>query len=132
MKVVGEYPGAVLVPPVSVKLDLEAAAKPPAPPAKPASPPAPARPWVKTADGRLKHVPQTGREPVSRLPPGARTSLRQVGEQPKESWWTARATSGEVTSGFTKDEILRKPETDPRAEGGMFERLEGLLAALKG
>jgi hypothetical protein len=46
------------------------------------------------------------------------------------SWWTARATAGEVKGGFTKEEILRKPETDPRAEGGMFSRLEGLLRAL--
>jgi len=35
-----------------------------------------------------------------------------------------------VTPGFTKDEILRKPEADPRAEGGMFARLEGLLQKL--
>jgi hypothetical protein len=56
--------------------------------------------------------------------------MGQVGEAPKESWWTARATTGEVKSGFTRDEILRKPESDPRAEGGMFDRLAGLLAAL--
>ena len=36
-------------------------------------------------------------------------------------------TAGEVKAGFTKEEILRKPEADPRAQGGMFERLEGLL-----
>jgi hypothetical protein len=35
-----------------------------------------------------------------------------------------------VKSGFTKEEILRRPESDPRAEGGMFSRLEGLLKAL--
>jgi hypothetical protein len=46
------------------------------------------------------------------------------------SWWTARATAGEVKAGFTKEEILRKPESDPRAEGGMFSRLEELLRAL--
>ena len=43
---------------------------------------------------------------------------------------TARATTGEVKPGFTKEEILRKPKQDPRAEGGMFSRLEELLAAL--
>ena len=46
------------------------------------------------------------------------------------SWWTARAKEGAVTPGFSKAEILRKPEADPRAEGGMFDRLEGLLQAL--
>ncbi len=49
---------------------------------------------------------------------------------PAPSWWTARATAGEVTGGFTKEEILRRPEADPRAEGGMFARIEGLLRAL--
>ena len=133
IRVVADQPGAVLVPPVSVKLDLEAPSMKPAPAPKPASQPSPPQsPWVRTSDGRLKHVPHGPREPVSRLPPGARTAVRQVGEPPKESWWTARATSGEVKSGFTRDEILRKPEADPRAEGGMFDRLEGLLAALQG
>ena len=49
---------------------------------------------------------------------------------PGTSWWTARATAGEVKAGFTKEEILRKPDGDPRAEGGMFSRLEGLLRAM--
>ena len=40
------------------------------------------------------------------------------------------AEAGEVTGGFTKEEILRKPEANPREEGGMFARLEGLLRAL--
>ena len=35
-----------------------------------------------------------------------------------------------LDTGFSKDQILRKPETDPRAEGGMFSRLVGLLQAL--
>jgi transcription-repair coupling factor (superfamily II helicase) len=52
------------------------------------------------------------------------------GPPSKASWWTARATAGEVKAGFTKEEILRRPSSDPRAEGGMFARLEGLLTAL--
>jgi hypothetical protein len=35
-----------------------------------------------------------------------------------------------VKAGFTKEEILRKPEADPRAEGGMFSRVQALLRAL--
>jgi len=155
VKVVAELPGATLVPPVSVKLDLEAplaggaaktktdrglAPQQPAgdagnpggsdksrPTAQGGRPVHPSTPWVRTPDGRLKHVPAAS-QPVSRLPPGARGPGGR-GDR-GESWWTARATAGEVTPGFTKDEILRKPDADPRAEGGMFARLEGLLRAL--
>jgi hypothetical protein len=35
-----------------------------------------------------------------------------------------------VTPGFNKDDILRKPDADPRADGGMFARLESLLQQL--
>ncbi|HWO47734.1 MAG TPA: PucR family transcriptional regulator ligand-binding domain-containing protein, partial [Solirubrobacterales bacterium] len=42
------------------------------------------------------------------------------------SWWTARATAGEVTGGFSRDEILRPAIEDPRAEGGVFSRVSGL------
>jgi transcription-repair coupling factor (superfamily II helicase) len=92
VKVVSEWPGAVLVPPVSMKLDLEAPLEPPK---------------KKAATGAAFKRPDAG-----------------------TSWWTARATAGEVRPGFTKEEILRKPEADPRAEGGMFSRLEGLLGSL--
>ena len=46
------------------------------------------------------------------------------------SWWTARATAGEVTPGFSKDQILRPAAEDPRAEGGVFSRVSGLLRDL--
>jgi transcription-repair coupling factor (superfamily II helicase) len=46
------------------------------------------------------------------------------------SWWTARATAGEVKSGFTRDEMLRPAKEDPRAEGGVFSRVSGLLRDL--
>jgi transcription-repair coupling factor (superfamily II helicase) len=46
------------------------------------------------------------------------------------SWWTARARAGEVTGGFTRDEILRPAEEDPRSEGGVFARLGSLLREL--
>jgi transcription-repair coupling factor (superfamily II helicase) len=46
------------------------------------------------------------------------------------SWWTARARAGEVTTGFTRDEILRPAREDPRAEGGVFTRVAGLLRQL--
>ena len=89
-------------------VDLEAPLEKPKPVVK-APPPAPAKPaspWIR--DGKR---------------------LRPATDQ-GSSWWTARATAGEVTAGFTKEEILRKPEADPRAAGGMFARLEGFLRAL--
>jgi transcription-repair coupling factor (superfamily II helicase) len=46
------------------------------------------------------------------------------------SWWTARARAGEVTSGFTKGEIMRPAKEDPRAEGGVFAAVSGLLREL--
>jgi hypothetical protein len=90
VRIVHEWPGATLVPPVSLKLDLDAESRQPA------------------------------------RPVGGRGLARDRGT----SWWTARATAGEVKGGFTKEEMLRKPEADPRAAGGMFLRLEELLRAL--
>jgi transcription-repair coupling factor (superfamily II helicase) len=98
VKVVHEWPGAVLVPPVSLKLDLDASGAP-----------------NRRALAGESRIP----DPRSRIPTAKQTS-----------WWTARATAGEVTSGFNKETILRKPKQDPRAEGGMFSRLEELLSAL--
>jgi transcription-repair coupling factor (superfamily II helicase) len=54
----------------------------------------------------------------------------KTGAGRSRSWWTARATAGEVTGGFTKDEILRPAKEDPRAEGGVFSRVSGLLRDL--
>jgi transcription-repair coupling factor (superfamily II helicase) len=95
VNVVARWPGATLVPPVSVKLDIEAPLTP-----------------LTRQEARLERG-QKGRKGES-----------------GQSWWTARATAGEVTAGFSKAEILRKPEANPLAEGGMFSRLEGLLREL--
>jgi len=63
-----------------------------------------------------------------------RSSLTPLGGRPRRSstasWWTARATAGTVTPGFTKEEILKPPKEDPRAEGGLFDRVGGLLGEL--
>ena len=115
VNVIRDWPGATLVPPASLKLDLETApgGKAVSPAAKPSAASGPT-----AAAG---HQNQQG----SRRPLGAKAPAPGA-----QSWWTARATAGEVTSGFTKEEILRKPEADPRAAGGMFSRLEQLLRAL--
>jgi transcription-repair coupling factor (superfamily II helicase) len=46
------------------------------------------------------------------------------------SWWVARARAGEVTPGFTKADMLRPAKEDPRAPGGVFERVGALLSDL--
>jgi transcription-repair coupling factor (superfamily II helicase) len=109
LKVVGEWRGATFVPPVSLKLDMNAKEEPRKPTGKPGQ--------------RI----ETGLQ--SR--PGAQAGRGNKASD-ASSWWTARATAGEVTAGFTREEILKAPVVDPRAEGGMFARLEGLLRALGG
>jgi transcription-repair coupling factor (superfamily II helicase) len=64
-------------------------------------------------------------------PPGKRSaSLTQSAAAP--SWWTARARAGEVKPGFTKAEILKPAKDDPRAPGGVFERVGQLLSEILG
>ena len=46
------------------------------------------------------------------------------------SWWTARAREAEVRPGFTKQEMTRVAKDDPRAAGGVFERVGGVLSDL--
>ena len=58
---------------------------------------------------------------------------RKAGKASKipPSWWTARARETEVKPGFSKEEILKPAaKDDPRAAGGMFERVGGLLSEL--
>jgi transcription-repair coupling factor (superfamily II helicase) len=76
--------------------------------------------------------PATLRLDMKVLDPGARRGGRagKPGASSAKSWWTTRATAGEVTGGFSKDEILRPAKEDPRAEGGVFSRVSGLLRDL--
>jgi transcription-repair coupling factor (superfamily II helicase) len=91
-----------LVPPVSLKMDLK----------KPmvAQPPSGSAAALKQA-----HQSHTGR--------------RRPKAEP--AWWTARATAGEVTPGFSKAEILKPQAEDPRAPGGVLERVSDLLEELR-
>ena len=108
IKVVQEHPTATLVPPASLKLDLEATSA-----------------GDLAGDLKVSGYQDRKLKAGSRRPSGLRSRAG-----PETSWWTARATAGVVAAGFSKEEILRKPEADPRAEGGMFSRLEDLLSAL--
>ena len=89
-RVVQERGDVTLIPPATLKLDL--AGRREAPAEAPAAPP-PGRPGRSGAE--------KGGDPVA-----------------GGSWWAARAKAGEVTSGFTRDEIMRPAKEDPRAEGG--------------
>ncbi len=94
------------------------------------------RPEAKMDPGWLFRVIQE-RKDVQLTPPATLKLDMRVGlaisakkRGPAASWWTARATAGTVTSGFSKDEILRPVTEDPRAEGGVFSRVSGLLRDL--
>jgi hypothetical protein len=76
----------------------------------------------------LRALTATPRRAPSSAPPGrlkGKTDPVAAG-----SWWTARARAGEVKAGFTRDEIMRPAKEDPRAEGGVFTRVAGLLREL--
>jgi transcription-repair coupling factor (superfamily II helicase) len=107
-RVVRERADLTLIPPTTLKLDLRgvAAPAPVAASAVRAPQPAPGRPAGRPAQKK-------GGDPVA-----------------GGSWWAARAKAGEVTSGFTREEIMRPTKEDPRAEGGLFGRVGGLLREL--
>jgi transcription-repair coupling factor (superfamily II helicase) len=104
-RVVKERGDLTMLPPTRVKMDLRAAAVAPRP-APPAAAPSPARPGSRGAARK-------GTDPVA-----------------AGSWWAARAKAGEVTSGFTRQEIMKQAKEDPRAEGGLFGRVGSLLREL--
>ncbi len=93
-----------LIPPVSLKLDLKKSTQASGGP-----------------EARLKsaHAKAQERGAFRRRP------------RPEPAWWTARATAAEVTPGFSKAEILKPKEDDPRAPGGILERLTHLLEDLR-
>ena len=101
MNLLKRRPDLQFAPPAILRMDL----------ARPTSGSAPLGP--RAAQGRL--VPRHERHPAA---------------TPAASWWTARATAGEVAPGFTKEEILKEPPSDPTAPGGLYERITALLAEL--
>ncbi len=86
-------PGAVLLPPASLRMDLEVGAT-------------------------------TGAAVTSDLRKGQKKASGSA------SWWTARAKTGAVTGGFSRDQIVRKPTDDPLVAGGLFDQLHRLLRSL--
>ena len=113
LKVVGGRGDTTLVPPATIKMDLRALAGPKGPAPQKIGEPRPSPVGPGSTSG----------------PIGTKAKSRQSAGQ---SWWTARATAGEVTAGFTKEEILKPPKEDPNAPGGVFARVRGLLTELTG
>jgi transcription-repair coupling factor (superfamily II helicase) len=112
-----------LVPPAGLRFDLR-----PAPPKKQ---PEARSPRPEAAPQRSGPWANIGRKPLTS------SEIRAGRRRPEESaapasWWTARATSGDVTSGFTKAEILKAGPEDPRGPAGVFTRVGGLLSDLLG
>jgi len=95
-----------LVPPAAVKLSLDGAGGSGLGAGKPGAP---------------RSSPQS---------PASSPRQARARETHAPSWWTARARETEVKPGFTKEEILRPAKEDPRAPGGVFERIGGLLSDL--
>jgi transcription-repair coupling factor (superfamily II helicase) len=98
----------VVVPPVSLRLDLEA-------------------PRESQASGQ--GAARRRGKPAS---PGSATENGSAGGPTGQQLVDGAATAGEVTAGFTKEEILRKPESDPRAAGlfaGECSSARSLVAA---
>ena len=111
LAVLRRRPDVTLAPPSSLRLSLAAASG-----VRPGSDPTAARPRAGSDPGL---TPRTGL-------PGSRRSRPSSAP----SWWTARATAGAVTPGFTKAEILKPPKENPLAEGGLFDRVGSLLEDL--
>jgi transcription-repair coupling factor (superfamily II helicase) len=100
--VIGVRGDATLLPPATIKLDLKAP--------------------------RAKRAAPTSRSTTAAGPKAIATG---GAKKPAPSWWTARATAGEVTAGFSKEEILKPPKEDPSAPDGVFARVKGLLSDLR-
>jgi transcription-repair coupling factor (superfamily II helicase) len=105
-RIVQERGDVILLPPATLKLDL------------------------KSVERREKKLEKTPAAPDRK----AAVAARRKGGDPVAggSWWAARAKSGDVSAGFSRDQILRPAKEDPRAEGGVFIRVGGLLRELSG
>jgi transcription-repair coupling factor (superfamily II helicase) len=95
-----------LLPPAVLRLDLD----------RPASAP-------KDVAPRPSGVPGGRLRPKTPAPAAGQPS----------SWWTARATAGEVTSGFNRETLTADGTPfDPAAKDGLFDRLGAVLTQLTG
>ncbi|HZA35581.1 MAG TPA: transcription-repair coupling factor [Vicinamibacterales bacterium] len=126
VSLVNKRSDVTLVPPAGLRLDLRGAAPRVAP--RPKQGVAPTA--VPTPSSRPSPWPDLGRrQPTSADVLAAQKGTHRPAAAPG-SWWTARATAGEVVPGFSKAEILRPQAEDPRAADGVFTKVAGLLGEL--
>jgi transcription-repair coupling factor (superfamily II helicase) len=78
----------------------------------------------------LKKDPESPRPQAASPKPQAERGYRRR-PRAEPAWWTVRATAAEVTPGFSKAEILKPKDEDPRAPGGILERVTELLEDLR-
>ena len=119
-----------LVPPAGLRLDLTAAGT-----RGQARREAKASPHAEREAKASPHVlwPRIGQRPLTSTDVlKSRQRPSQADSAAPASWWTARATAGEVTSGFSKAEILKPGAEDPRSPTGVFTRVGALLSDLLG
>jgi transcription-repair coupling factor (superfamily II helicase) len=92
-------------------------------------PPASLRMNLDEIGGSAVDVPKArSARPQPQVAGPKRGTARSHGDA--SSWWTARAREREIKPGFTKEEILKPAHENPRAPGGTFEQIGGLLSAL--
>jgi transcription-repair coupling factor (superfamily II helicase) len=101
LNLIKKRPDLVLLSPLSMRLNYK----------QPIVAPKLAEPKRSGADGKK---PAIGRRP----------------EKPQPSWWTKRATVGEVAPGFSKENLTREVSDDPRAQNGLFDRILSVLSEL--
>jgi transcription-repair coupling factor (superfamily II helicase) len=95
-----------LLPPAVLRIDLDR------PPARPDRAAVATRAAGPVPPGRLRRKP------------GA------VEDREGDSWWTTRATTSNVTPGFTRAAVTTEARIDPAAENGLYERLAQVLGQL--
>jgi transcription-repair coupling factor (superfamily II helicase) len=127
LNVLRRRPDVTLVPPSSLRLNLAGSTDPASTRTAPAS--ASTGPVGRPTVAGVRPGSDPSRMP-GRLESDPGLTPRKLRRQSAPSWWTARATAGAVTPGFTKAEILKPPKENPLAEGGLFERVGSLLEDL--
>ena len=103
-----------ILPPSGLKLALDGNAAP--------------RPPAAQAPGPVRN--QAAMQQPPRRPAAGASAGRTRRADIAPSWWTARAREQEVRPGFSKAEILKAKPDDPRASGGVFERVGGLFSEM--